>query len=366
MDKEIIYIHPFTFPSKKANTVQVVKMCNNFSKEGYKIHLYCFGKYFESKNKIYNFYGVKKNFNIYTFPQIIFLPTKILKYLLILYCFVKIFFLKNKDICIYSRDIKISYFFTMIGLKNILEMHSPPINIRDKLLLKRIYYKKSFKKLVLISNNLKNYYINFINSSKTIIQHDGIDFAKKVKNKKLFKGINPKICYVGSLHKGKGLELIIKLAKSNKNLLFNVYGGEDAQINKLKNSYKNLVFHGHIQHKNVSDILFKHDIALMPYMSKVSSVGHKDISKWMSPLKMFEYMSHKMVIISSSHNVLKEVLNKSNSYIINSFNANEWTKCLHKICNNKKKAKKKAEIAFKDSLQYTWSKRVKKIMNEER
>ena len=56
----------------------------------------------------------------------------------------------------------------------------------------------------------------------------------------------------------------------------------------------------------------------MPYQ-KQSHVGHKDISKWMSPLKMFEYMAHKTVIISSNHRVLKEVLNTSNCFIINSF-----------------------------------------------
>ena len=58
------------------------------------------------------------------------------------------------------------------------------------------------------------------------------------------------------------------------------------------------------------------DILLMPYQQKVFlSKEIYDTSKWMSVMKMFEYLSCKVPLISSNLPVLREVLEDEKLYI---------------------------------------------------
>ncbi|WP_440698018.1 glycosyltransferase [Candidatus Pelagibacter sp. HIMB1709] len=362
MEDKIIYIHPFEFPSKKANTVQVAQMCSAFSKIGKSIKLIGLKKIFTSEKDIRIYYQIEKKVNLNFFLPIKIFNRNLSKYLILILVILQYFIFKKKYI-IYSRDIKISYILSKLGFKNILEMHTTPYCNKDIVKLQKIYDYKNFLKIVFISKSLENFYQKFISTKKFLTFPDGVSLDKKIKKKKLFKLKKPKISYIGSFHKGKGVEFIIKIAKHFKNFDFDIYGGDQSDIDLIKNkSNKNVIFHGHVPHNKVKNILFKTDIALMPYQKKVSSVGQDDISKWMSPLKMFEYMSHKTVIVSSNHRVLKEVLNSKNSFMINNYHEDLWANKIKYILKNKKLAKKKADIAYQDAIQYTWKNRVKLIM----
>ena len=84
-------------------------------------------------------------------------------------------------------------------------------------------------------------------------------------------------------------------------------------------------------------VMMRMDILTLPYANIIKSAGEvDDISKYTSPLKLFEYMSHRKAIIASNLPVLKEVLNSKNS-ILQKFGKNQnFTK------NRKNFAKKKS------------------------
>jgi glycosyltransferase involved in cell wall biosynthesis len=50
------------------------------------------------------------------------------------------------------------------------------------------------------------------------------------------------------------------------------------------------------------------DVLLAPYQDRVTVAGAGDISRWMSPLKIFEYMAARKPIVASDLPVLREVL----------------------------------------------------------
>lgn len=363
MGKNIIYIHPFLFPSTKANTVQVIKMCSAFKQIGNEPTLVSLKKFKSTKDDIMKFYGVRNNINTHFFLPLSIFSRNLSKYIIILVIILK-YFLYRKKYIIFSRDIKIVKFFLKFDFKVLLELHSIPKNINDLEILKKISKKENFLKLIFISKELDKYFKKKINLKKTVVSPDGVEVIKHAKKKILFKNKEIFISYVGSFHEGKGVDFIIKLAKNLENLTFNIYGGLDEEIKELKKRVtKNVKFYGHLPNSKINNILLKTDIALMPYQKIVSSVGHKDISKWMSPLKMFEYMSHKTVILSSNHKVLREVLNINNSFIIKNFREIDWIKKIKFIIKNKKIAKKKAEQAHRDAFKYTWLKRAELIIN---
>ena len=78
----------------------------------------------------------------------------------------------------------------------------------------------------------------------------------------------------------------------------------------------------------------KIDVCLLPYTDKITVSGDVgDISKYTSPLKMFDYMITGKLIICSNLKVLKEVLiNNVNSILIKKKNDHElWLKEIEKI-----------------------------------
>ena len=105
---------------------------------------------------------------------------------------------------------------------------------------------------------------------------------------------------------------------------------------------------------------------MMPYEEKVSvNNSSLDTSGWMSPIKLFEYMSSGVPIISSSHQVLKEILiHQKNAFIVKTNNVVDWDLAINKVLKNKKLSNLISKNSFKlQSEKYTWKKRVEDIVN---
>jgi len=105
----------------------------------------------------------------------------------------------------------------------------------------------------------------------------------------------------------------------------------------------------------------------MPYQSKVSinSQNYSDeISKFISPLKMFEYFATGIPLISSNLKVLREkLIHNRNCLLVNDFdNPNNWIKLIKKLKKNLNLRKKIFHGAVQVAKKNTWRIRVSKIM----
>jgi len=107
------------------------------------------------------------------------------------------------------------------------------------------------------------------------------------------------------------------------------------------------------------------DVLLMPYQKSVS-IGIKgvDTSNWMSPMKLFEYLSAGVPIISSNISVLKEVLiDGENCLLVEPDDVNSWSIALQNIISNAELEEKlgfNAYNLYKDK--YTWKHRAKGML----
>jgi glycosyltransferase involved in cell wall biosynthesis len=105
---------------------------------------------------------------------------------------------------------------------------------------------------------------------------------------------------------------------------------------------------------------------LAPYQEKVAIFGGKgDTSRWMSPLKIFEYMAYGKAFIASDLNVLKEVLkHRYNSMLCPADDYEAWKSALIELQNNKDFAVLLGKNAREDvSSKYTWKLRAKAALN---
>lgn len=350
----IIYFTSLKIPTTKAHSIQILKMCEGFSKS-FNTTLVC-GK----SNSNHNFKTkiILKNINFFTNKFLLFLQK----------IFLIFFFKRKKNFIYYTRDVHFAYILSLITNQKIfLELHYPFINKKtlSYFFIKKIVTLKNIR-FVFISKSLKRIYQQkFKKFQKNfVIAHDASENFKssEPKNKRIQVG------YSGHLYKGRGIFLILELAKKLKNYDFNIAGGEKETlkyfIDKSK-TLKNVKFYGNIAHNKMNSFFSKNHILIAPYEKKVTAGEGIETSRFMSPLKIFEYMSSKKPFISSNHKVLKEVLTHNyNALLCDPDNINQWIMSLKKL-KSKSTRKRLSAQSYKDfEDKYSWDKRIEKILNQ--
>ena len=340
---KIHYLATANIPSRTANSLQIIKMCEAFSLIGHNIslivpNLIC------NNNSIKNYYDLRKKIKIYKVGvkkkylsgiDSILTPIMILKKSLSL----------GNDIII-TRNLVISFFLIILKKKHIFEIHDDLMIGGKKLSyifkLFNLLNSKSILKLVFITHELKEYIkkkYNYSNNNFEILP-DATDI-KSEKNFKIKILEKKKIGYFGSIYNSRGIPLIIKLSKIDKNNDYFIYGGSKSEVKKIIiHESENLKIYPQISFKKVKKIIKKMDILLMPYTNKATISGdYGNIINFMSPMKMFDYLGAGKIIISSNIKVLREVLiDNFNSILIKDFlNIYKWKEQIDKVNLKKKK-----------------------------
>ena len=133
--------------------------------------------------------------------------------------------------------------------------------------------------------------------------------------------------YIGSFFKGKGVEQIFRLAKKKQKNLFSYLRGK--KIFKIRKKEQNIKIFDYVNYSKIPSILSKYEVALMPYQKKVRGRGSMWLQRYMSPLKMFDYMAAKMIIIASDLKVYKHILKHNfNSILIDINKDDKWSEAI--------------------------------------
>ena len=353
MKKKIIYVSELNLPNNSAYSIHVMKMCEAFSKLKYNVNLFTINA--KNTKNIFNFYNIKYQFKI----------SSIFKKKIVLNFFQRLFFsiqiicsLKDDDNILLSRSIIFAMIAAILKKNIILELHHEITGFSKVIfqILKKLKLISNLK-YVFIHKNLANNYK--IDPRKYIILDDAVcleDF-----NFKKSKPLKKTCVYVGSFYDGKGPEFIFKLAKLNSSIDFHLFGNKLNYSNKLTN----IKLKGFKKYKDIPKLLSKYDVALMPYLKKVKGKSSIQLEKYMSPLKMFDYMASKKIILASNLNIYKHILKDNfNSKLIETNDINKWGQTLNKIFKNLPKYKYLSKNAYNTVKQYTWEKRVNKIIKK--
>lgn len=178
-----------------------------------------------------------------------------------------------------------------------------------------------------------------------------LGYMGRFKTMGMDKGINDILKAVDILNKGKGKEvLFIAVGGSNKDVEYYKEKARDLNIEK------NVKLLG--SHTQAELALYQQtcDILLMPF----PFVEH--YAYYMSPLKMFEYMASGRPIIATDLPTIREVLNEKNSVIIKPNHPEYLAGAVSRIAQSNDCGKSLAQLALCDVQDYTWEKRVERII----
>ena len=174
--------------------------------------------------------------------------------------------------------------------------------------------------------------------------------------------------YTGHLYQGRGIELIISLAKRMKDYLFLIVGGGENDIMRYRDQtvgVSNLRFEGFQSPSKVFLYLRAADVLMMPYGNRVQVSGGGDVSSFFSPIKMFEYMAAGRPILASRLSVLQEVLHDdSNALLLPYDEPQRWCDALIRLKNDSDFGERLASQAHSDVAQYTWKNRAERLLQE--
>jgi len=360
MNEKLIYISEIYLPSSSAQAVHVAKMCEAFAQNKTEVSLICLRNNLSIK-QFKKTYNIKVNLNIISILK----KSKSSNFLTrIFYAFriIKLLKISKKKNFIISRSILSSIILSSIGYKNLLEVHHKTSGLTSLIfrLFKRLNLLKNIT-YILINKSLKQHFIGK-NNNKYLVLDDAVslkDFDFKKKEKKY----SNTCVYVGSFYPGKGVETIYELAKKCQKVNFHLYG--DKKFLQIKKKLKNIKFFNYAKYSKISKILSNYDVALMPYSKKNYGRGNIEISDSISPLKMFEYMASKKIILASNLKVYSHILKHNyNALLIEPDNIDKWSENIKKIFKKENKYSKLKINAFNTVKKYTWYKRAKIILEK--
>ena len=366
MKTKVLYIPGSILPSKTANSVHVMKMCQALTKTGADVELLAYTRDTEyCVDTIFFNYGIRQRFPV-TLLSIRSANQKFFKNI------VKIFALLKKrslDTIVYGRDVNSLLLASLLGFKVFYESHGMPVSKLHEMVERRLLRSKNLRKVVVISEKLKGLYTSGnrgVSAEACLVLHDAADIIP-IHTEKTALGDGVHVGYTGSLHhEGRGIDLILAVARKNKDFTFHLVGGSFEEVKFWRGKApENVRFHGFIDNRSIPGLLLSFDVVLMPYQRNLRFEGmNYNPVEWMSPMKMFEYMAAETAIISSDLPVIREILNDENSLLVGPEDVEAWSRSIRILYEDSELRSRLAGEAHKSFLaKYTWDRRAELLLS---
>jgi len=371
---KIVYISAGGIPSNKANSIQVMKVCQAFAHQGHAVTLLSpAGQAVEPAwDDLVTHYGLTTPFELQ------FLPLRSVW--------------KRRDFAwkavrearnlgadlVYVRAMPPAVLGLLAGMPVILEMHQLPTGSFGPIWYRQFLQIPGQKRLVTITHALKlaleARYRPILPENQVVLAPSGVDLerfenlpdAQSARSRlKLASGWT--VVCSGHMYAGRGMQLFADLAGRMPDVNFLWAGGtsQDVETWRLQMSaggLKNVTLTGFIPNSELPLYQAAADVLLIPYSRSFTNSGGENIADVSSPMKIFEYMAAGRVIVGSDLPVLREVLNESNAVLCTPEDAHTWEQALRSLQTDAGRGQALAEQARRDVEKYSWEERCKLIL----
>ncbi|MBT3391295.1 MAG: glycosyltransferase [Chloroflexi bacterium] len=371
---KIVLIAPTYLPSRRANTIQTMKMAQAFTALGHTVQVVVPQNRADhqpaSWDDLAQHYGLQQRFAVDWLP----VNPRFRSYD---YGFKAVQYARRqKADLIFTRLPQAAAIASSLGMDTIFEIHDLPRGTLAPWLLRRFLSGNGARRLVVITESLREAITQAIvtlpEAPFTLIAPDGVDLARYADlldppdaRAQLSLPQRFTVGYTGHLYAGRGGEMLLKLAKQLPEINFLLVGGIQDDVTRLRDAAAelgNLTLTGFVPNAELPLYQAACDALLMPYQRRVAASSGGDIARYLSPMKLFEYLACGRVILSSDLPVLREILNENNALLLPPDDVNVWAEALRALAADPALRDKLATQSRRDAQQYDWNIRAALIL----
>jgi glycosyltransferase involved in cell wall biosynthesis len=360
-------------PSRRANSVRVMKACQSFLDLGHDAHLWLPGRRREPDwERLKRHYALHRTFPITWIPRI-----RALRHWD--YCVRAVLDARRwgADL-LYAWPYQAATFASRLNIPTVLEVHDRPQGRFGPWLFRMFLQGGGARRLLPITEALRAYLAETygvpLEPPFAVITPSGVDLrgyaslpspveARSALDlpEKLTAG------YTGHLYPGRGVDLLFDLARRNPEFSFVWAGGEEQAVEHWRRKLadaeiENVNLLGFVLQEKLPLVQAACDVMLMPYARRIAVSGGGDTARFASPMKAFEYLAVGKAILTSDLPVLHEILNESNAVFVPPEDVERWDAALKALAMDPARRQALAEQARRDAAQYSWEARARRAL----
>jgi hypothetical protein len=246
----IVYASASRIPSRFANSINVMKMCQSFARLGHRVYLYApdAGKVEQGVADLFSYYGVTQRFAVEKLPaphypswlgRVVYASNYALKAR------------QHASAIAYGRDWPSLLMAAELGYDAVLEMHAPaPKTGPKRLLFGRLAKSKRLRRIVVNSEALRDDFAESFPHTEPLLllARNGADPIEPDPGPlAIARDGRFSVGYIGHLYPGRGMEILEEFARLCPWAAFHVVGGwpDDVAFWKARiGDAPNVTFHG--------------------------------------------------------------------------------------------------------------------------
>lgn len=361
---KIAYLSHSPLLTHVANAVHVMHMCSAFARNGHDVSLYARGRRYPQTD-LFRSYGIESGgFEIVLLPKG---PLKVVGRLA--YAIAQVLRARLVDAPdLYYARCPASAAFALLFGDVVLEVHELPRKRLEKRIQRHVLRHPRLRRVVTISRalleDLAREHPGVLDGLDRVVAPDGAATPAARPAFALERGPGRQIGYAGGLRRGNGIGTIIALAEALPGDTFHVVGGGpgDVEFWRARQRSPNIVWYGQRDPAQVPAFLAACDVLLAPYENGAKTSSGKDTSRWMSPLKIFEYMAAGRAMIVSDYPVLREVLREDFAMLAAPARIDAWLASLRRLEDPAVRARLGARAVAVLEERYTWAARAVNVI----
>lgn len=389
MEGSVVVLRAGWLPTRQANGIQTIRMCEAFAALGLRVSLY----YIPQPGKpldIVQYHNIRMPVDLKPLPRGIFPWRKQFNLNVGSFgipAYVHAFLWSGFAVQLARREMPLFYFVRepmlawWLGLRNlptVFEIHHDyTTGGIENPFTRPACRRKSIRSVVAVTEHLRDDLIKFFDvpREKTMALANGVDvqqFAgvctRDVARQRLgLDCANPVVVYAGQLRVEKGVDILVRAAALLKHVTVVIVGGDAADQERLRQlmvelDTHNVVLLGYVPSTEVPLYLKAADILVLPH----SGTG-VEAAKYTCPLKLFEYMAAGVPLVATELPAITEVIRHGeNGWLVKPDSPSALAEGIRYLLEHDELASAMASRSTQDVEGYTWEHRAARIVESAR
>lgn len=371
--RKLLYVSQALVPSTSANSVHVLNMCSAFLQHRWSVTLFCrrLGRAPVSAEQLGRHYGVPLPGLTVRFAWLPPIPGGAVAYAMLCVLRAVVRRLVGGGEIVYARCLYSAWMLSKCGVPVWYETHAPARTGVHAFMERALLTSASCRGVIVVTAALRTEMLRLYGSGvggKLHVFADGAfcaSLSESITTGPAPDEGRPIVMYTGSFVPGKGVELVVSLARAMPDTQFWLVGGNQGELSRVASATpENVRLCGRVSPAEARALQRRASVLLLPNQPRVLvDAGRVDIGAWTSPIKLFEYMAAGRPIVASDLPVIREVVSDGQNALLAAPNdVCAWETQVRRLLSNQGLARQLAERATSELAEkWSWLRRAEGI-----